>query len=85
MKIMKLAINKRPDYIPTAGFHYMLHPMAMRDEQEANIFGVMGYIIIEVPENKGDQLLRSARLALAHQVEIAVFADAVEKLAAKKP
>lgn len=77
---MKIAIRKEEGGIPGSGYHYMAHPIPMRDEFEANCFKLMGHIIIEVPDNKGEQLLMAAKAALAHQLEIAVFADAAESI-----
>lgn len=55
----------------------------MRDEFEVACYRQMGNIIIEVPDDKGEQLLSAAKAALAHQLEIAVFADAAESLEEK--
>lgn len=74
--MMKLAVNKTPVHIPGGGFHYLLHPLEMRNQQEVNIFISLGYIIIEVPDAKGDQLIESAQAALAHQLEVAAFTEA---------
>lgn len=40
----------------------------------------MGHIIIEVPDTKGEQLIKAACAALQHQMEVAVFTDAAESL-----
>ncbi len=78
--VMKLAVRKEEGSIPGAGFHYNLHPIEMRNDLETEIFQRMGYIIIEVPEKKGAQLIKAACAALSHQIEVAVFADAAESI-----
>lgn len=77
---MKLAVRKEEGRIPGGGFHYMLHPMAMTNDFEAECFKRMGHVIVEVPNDKGEQLLKAGRAALAHQMEIAVFTDAAEEI-----
>lgn len=75
---VKLAVMKAPGHIPGGGFHYMLHPMKMTCEAEASIFELMGYNIIEVDEETADRLIKSAMLAINHQVEIAYLAEAIK-------
>lgn len=77
---MKLAVRKEEGSIPGGGFHYMLHPLAMNSEFECAVFAQMGYIIFEVPDDKGAQLIKAACAALSHQLEVAVFADANESV-----
>jgi hypothetical protein len=72
---MKLAVRKEEGAIPGGGFHYMLHPMKMTSEFEAEMYRLMGYIIIEVPETIGEEYLDQARQALRHQLEIAHLAE----------
>lgn len=74
---MKLAVRKEPGIIPGSGFHYMLHPMAMATDQEAAIFEMIGHTILDVDDDMGKRLLESARLALAHQVEVATLTEYV--------
>lgn len=73
---MKLAIkiDSSGNY-PGGGFHYMLHPMAMRSDREADIFRWMGHTIIEVSDEQGVRLLDSAGAALNHQIEIAILCE----------
>lgn len=68
---MILAVRKDVGGIPGGGFHYMLHPFAMADEREAQIFQMMGYNIIYVTISKGEELLKEAIAALNHQLDIA--------------
>ena len=75
--MMKLAVKKEPASIPGAGFNYFLFPL-MPDQN--SFLELMGYVIIEVPVVVGDRLLREAGEALRHQCEIAVYADAFERL-----
>lgn len=77
---VKLAVRKEEGRIPGGGFHYMLHPMIMESDFEAECFERMGHVIIEVPKEKGEQLVKAACAALAHQMEVAVFTDAAESL-----
>lgn len=72
---MKIAVRKEEGGIPGGGFHYMLHPIQMRCEQEAAIFGLMGYHVIGVDDAKGTRLLQEANAALRHQVEVACLVD----------
>lgn len=77
---MKLAVKKEPGAIPGSGFHYMTFPMAMGEMGTVpEFFELMGYIIIEVPDERGKELLEQARAALKHQVEIAYIADKAER------
>lgn len=73
--MIKLAVNKMPGHIPGGGFHYLLHPIAMMSDQEAEIFKLMGYVIIEVPGEKATELLKEANAALKHQVEVAILTE----------
>jgi hypothetical protein len=80
---MKLAVMYGKDTsgkVPMGGYHYMLMPVKLENEQQAQIYEMMGHIIIEVPDNKGEQLIKAACAAISHQLEVAVFADAAEKL-----
>jgi len=74
---MKLAVRKDTSgTVPMGGFHYMLHPLKMDTGFEANLYQMMGYITIEVEQEKGQQLLEAAREALAHQMEVAILTEA---------
>lgn len=73
---MKLAVNKMPGHIPGGGFHYLLHPIAMQSAEEAALFELMGYVILDIADDaKGERLLRQAQAALQHQVEVAVLTE----------
>lgn len=72
---MKLAVKKDEGSIPGCGFHYMLHPFPFEDEKQAELWGLMGYHIVEVEAEKGERLLREARDALRHQIEVAFLVD----------
>jgi len=76
---MKLAVRKYKTEIP-CNYHYSVHPMAMRDDREAEMFDVLGYDIFEFKDETGEQLLLGARQALNHEVTVAVL---VEKARAK--
>lgn len=71
----KLAVRKEPGIIPGGGYHYMLHPIAMKSDQEAAIFETIGYVIIEVDDAHAAKLLDNARAAINHQVEVAVLTE----------
>ncbi len=78
---MKLAVMKDTSgRVPMGGFHYMLMPIKLEDDMQAEIYKLMGHIIIEVPDEKGEQLIKAACATLQHQLEVAVFADAAESL-----
>ncbi len=78
---IEIAVKKEPGHLPGGGFHYMTFPMAMGEHgMDARAFRMMGYIIVEVDKSVGLRLLEQARAALQHQLEIAVLADAAEKL-----
>lgn len=81
---MKLAVRKEPGIIPGSGFHYMLFPIAMKDDFEVECFRLMGHVIIEVPNDQGEKLLKEGRAALGHQIEIAKIADQFENLGVNK-
>jgi hypothetical protein len=72
---MKLAVRKDVGSVPGGGFHYMLHPMKMQSDQEAEIFNLMGHTIIEVDEERGEGLLKSAIAALNHQIDVACLTE----------
>lgn len=72
---MKLAVRKDEGSVPGGGFHYFLHPIEMQSNVEAQLFGVMGYVLIEVEEERGKALLTEAREALRHQVDVAYLVD----------
>jgi hypothetical protein len=77
---MKLAVMKdESSRVPGGGYHYNLHPFEMRDEFECKVYQQMGYIIIEVEDLRGKELIKQAKDALNHQVNVAVLADAAEK------
>jgi len=68
---MLLAVMKAEGHIPGGGYHYMLHPIALNNVEESKIFKLMGYIILEVPDEKGKRLIIEANNAIIHQVEVA--------------
>lgn len=72
---MKLAVRTEESSIPGGGFHYMLHPIQIRDELEAAVFEQIGHEIIEVPDDHGARLLDAARAALQHQLEVAALTE----------
>jgi hypothetical protein len=72
---MKLAINKEEGRILEDGFRYSLFPKVMDNLIESAMLQEMGYILIEVTDEKGNQLLKQARLALMHQVEISILTE----------
>ncbi len=73
---MKLAVRREPGHIPGSGFHYMLFPMPMNANlMEPAFFELMGYIIIDVDEARGLELISEARAALKHQIEVAILTD----------
>ncbi len=77
---MKLAVRKEPGIVPGSGFHYMLFPMKMDENgMESEFFRLMGYVIVDVEDARGEELLAQGRAALKHQVEIAYLTDAAEK------
>lgn len=68
---MRLAVKKDPGSVVGGGFHYMLHPIAMRDLFEEGVYRQMGYIILQVDDQKGERMLAEASKALCHQLEVA--------------
>lgn len=78
---MKLAVRKEPGHIPGSGFHYHLFPIEMNGPEGMHelAFKMMGHVIIEVDDERGKELIKDAKLALKHQVEIALLTDAAEK------
>lgn len=78
--MMKLAIRKEEGSIPLSGFHYMVHPVRL-SEGEAQLFDLIGYIVVEVEDDLGVRLLNEAGAALRHQVEVALLTE--KKLANK--
>jgi hypothetical protein len=71
---MKLAIKKDEGSIPGGGFHYMLHPFEVQD-READFWKAIGYVVVDVSEEKGKRLLQEAGEALRHQVEVAFLCE----------
>lgn len=72
---IKLAVRKEEGSIPGGGYHYMLHPMAMTSKEEAEIFALMGHVILEVDRCQGERLLDDARVALRNQCQVAVLTE----------
>lgn len=72
---MKLAIRKEEGVIPLSGFHYMLFPMALSTEVQAEMFKLMGYIVVEVEQDVGERLIQQAGNAIRHQVEVALICE----------
>jgi hypothetical protein len=77
---MKLAVKKESGIIPFSGFHYTLHPMKMENNEQADIFNLMGYVIIEVEDSAGERLIEAAISALNHQMEIASLTESLRKM-----
>lgn len=80
----KLAVMKEEGRLLGGGYHYMLFPAEIKDDFQAKIYKHMGHIIIEVEPEQAKELLEGARLAMKHQIEIAVIADQWEALGRKK-
>lgn len=76
---IKLAIRKEPSAIPGAGFHYFLHPLELGNEQEAELFTLTGYIVVEVEAVEAKKLLQNAVTAIHHQLRIAALAEGLDK------
>ena len=73
---MKLAVRKDTSgTVPLGGYYYSLHPIKLRDDFEANTYELMGYIIITVEDSRGEELLKEAREALNHQINVSVLAE----------
>lgn len=72
---VKLAVRKDEGSVPGGGYHYCLFPKVIENDVEAQMFRMMGFILIEVPNDQADRLLAEAGAALRHQVEIAVLAE----------
>lgn len=69
---MKIAIKKDEGNIPGGGYHYMTFPVPMETQGMHSVaFKMMGYEIIEVDDVLGEKIIKEARQALAHQVEVA--------------
>lgn len=75
---IKLAVRKEEGSIRGGGFNYFLHPLKMDNDASAEIFRLMGYIIVEVGETRGEELIVQARAALHHQIEVAWLTDVSE-------
>lgn len=75
---MKLAVMKMPGHIIGGGYHYFLHPQRIEDKFQEECFSSMGHIIIEVTEERGEELLKESGQALLHQINIAALAYAAE-------
>lgn len=73
--MMKLAVKKALGEIPGSGYHYLLMPKRMENEQEHQLWAAMGFLIIEVDEKKGMELIEDACAALRHQIEIAFLTE----------
>lgn len=76
--MVKLAVKKEEGRIPGGGFHYMLMPMRIEDAFQASAFERMGNIIIEVTDERAEELIKQAGEAMMHQLNVAVLADAAE-------
>lgn len=75
---MLLAVRKEEGRIPGGGFHYLLMPMQIESDFQAECFRLMGHIIIEVPDQEGERLIKDAGKSIHHQCEVAVYTDAAE-------
>lgn len=76
---MFLAIKKEEGSIKGAGFHFMMHPFRMNGREQVDIYKLMGYHIVQVPDERGEKLLEDAKVALSHQVEVAFLVDGPEQ------
>lgn len=77
---MKLAIRREIGSVPGGGYHYFLFPAALDVEplnMQSEHLKMVGHIIIEVDDKRGEELLADSRIALKHQCEIAILADKV--------
>jgi hypothetical protein len=72
---VKLAVRKEEGTIPGSGYHYFLYPIEMENDAQAEVFRMMGHIVIEVADDVGARLIREAAAALFHQVEVAWLAE----------
>lgn len=73
---MKIAVRlDTSGTVPMGGYHFMAHPFAMKNDMEEALYAQMGYKIIVVTDQKGEQILEEARAALNHQVEIACLVE----------
>lgn len=73
---MKLAVKKEPGSVPGGGYHYMLMPIKFDGINFIpEIWELMGHIIIEVPEEQGERLLKETSAALRLQYEVAVITE----------
>lgn len=70
-----LAVRKDQGSVIGGGFHYMLHPIELKDEFEAECFQMMGHDVFLVKKSIGERLLKSAREALRHQIEVATLTE----------
>lgn len=81
---MKLAVMKMPGHVPGGGYHYLLMPMYLEGPKAVanpEIMRMQGHIIIDVPNEHGERLLKEGGAALTHQCEIASLTE--EALAKK--
>jgi hypothetical protein len=72
---MKLAVKKEEGRIPGGGFHYLLIPKRMESPEEAEIWEFTGHVIIDVPSEVGERLLKESGQRLKHEVEVAHYAE----------
>lgn len=68
---MKIAVKKEVGSVPGGGFHYMLHPIKMQGDFEAQIYEQIGYIVFDVIDSEGERMLLEAGSALKAQLEVA--------------
>ncbi len=81
---MLVAVRKEEGSIPGTGFHYLMYPIKFTNEMEPKFFELMGYIVFEVNDELGEELLRQARAALSHQVQVAHLCEGAIKIQGKE-
>lgn len=75
---MKLAVRKETGSVPGGGYHYMLMPFRLDGDQaiaDPAIMELTGHVIIDVADDVGERLLKSAGAALQHQYEVAILTE----------
>lgn len=83
---MKLAVKKDGGELQgLGGYHYMLVPFPMEDDKHAELWALMGHEIVEIDDQNGARLLRDAREALRHQVEVAYLVDGPKSATGQRP
>ncbi len=68
---MEIAVRKEEGSIPGTGYHYLMHPIKFENEFQAACYEQMGYVVFDVADTLGEELLVQARQALCHQIQVA--------------